>query len=174
MHLSSEVSSTTHATTPLASNGRHSSSHHHHHHHHEKRHSKNGSGSGNNAKGSSKKAEANAAAAAAASNAAANKVTHIGGMMTAETLAERTIDGLLAEHPGELIRTGSPHIVSVCMCFYSPEHSNSIRSDVITKRLGVHRSAESLAQQQDSAGCFQGGCIGRSFGWDTGHGECRK
>ncbi|KAI4456485.1 runt related [Holotrichia oblita] len=26
-------------------------------------------------------------------------------------LAERTLDGLLAEHPGELVRTGSPHVV---------------------------------------------------------------
>lgn len=34
------------------------------------------------------------------------------GILTAETLAERTLDGLLAEHPGELVRTGSPHIVS--------------------------------------------------------------
>lgn len=33
------------------------------------------------------------------------------GLLTAETLAERTLDGLLAEHPGELVRTGSPHIV---------------------------------------------------------------
>lgn len=33
------------------------------------------------------------------------------GPLTAETLAERTLDGLLAEHPGELVRTGSPHIV---------------------------------------------------------------
>lgn len=31
---------------------------------------------------------------------------------TAETLAERTLDSLIAEHPGELSRTGSPHIVS--------------------------------------------------------------
>lgn len=31
--------------------------------------------------------------------------------LTAENLAERTIDGLLAEHPGELVRTGCPHVV---------------------------------------------------------------
>lgn len=31
---------------------------------------------------------------------------------TAETLAERTLDSLISEHPGELSRTGSPHIVS--------------------------------------------------------------
>lgn len=32
--------------------------------------------------------------------------------LTAETLAERTIDGLLAEHPGELVKTGCPHVVN--------------------------------------------------------------
>lgn len=32
--------------------------------------------------------------------------------LTAETLAERTLDGLMSEHPGELVRTGSPHVVS--------------------------------------------------------------
>lgn len=33
--------------------------------------------------------------------------------LTAENLAERTIDSLLAEHPGELVKTGCPHVVSV-------------------------------------------------------------
>lgn len=33
-------------------------------------------------------------------------------ILTAEKLAEHTLEGLLAEHPGELTRTGSPHIVS--------------------------------------------------------------
>lgn len=32
--------------------------------------------------------------------------------LTAESLAERTLDGLMSEHPGELVRTGSPHVVS--------------------------------------------------------------
>ncbi|CAH1116248.1 unnamed protein product [Phaedon cochleariae] len=41
--------------------------------------------------------------------------------LTAEMLAERTIDGLLAEHPGELIRTGSPHVV----CTVLPPHWRS-------------------------------------------------
>lgn len=35
------------------------------------------------------------------------------GFLTAQELAERTIDSLLAEHPGELVRTGSPHIVII-------------------------------------------------------------
>lgn len=33
--------------------------------------------------------------------------------LTAENLAERTIDSLLAEHPGELVKTGCPHVVSI-------------------------------------------------------------
>ncbi|KAF7280614.1 RUNX family transcription factor Runt related B isoform X2 [Rhynchophorus ferrugineus] len=41
--------------------------------------------------------------------------------LTAEMLAERTIDGLLAEHPGELVRTGSPHVV----CTVLPPHWRS-------------------------------------------------
>ncbi|XP_060522188.1 runt-related transcription factor 2-like [Cylas formicarius] len=41
--------------------------------------------------------------------------------LTAEILAERTIDGLLAEHPGELVRTGSPHVV----CTVLPPHWRS-------------------------------------------------
>ncbi|KAJ1525811.1 hypothetical protein ONE63_009014 [Megalurothrips usitatus] len=36
-------------------------------------------------------------------------------------LAERTLDGLLAEHPGELVRTGSPHVV----CTVLPTHWRS-------------------------------------------------
>ncbi|XP_014207881.1 uncharacterized protein LOC106638979 [Copidosoma floridanum] len=41
--------------------------------------------------------------------------------ITADLLAERTLDGLLAEHPGELIRTGSPHVV----CTVLPSHWRS-------------------------------------------------
>ncbi|XP_050295629.1 runt-related transcription factor 3-like [Anthonomus grandis grandis] len=43
------------------------------------------------------------------------------GALTADMLAERTIDGLLAEHPGELVRTGSPHVV----CTVLPPHWRS-------------------------------------------------
>lgn len=43
------------------------------------------------------------------------------GNLTAEMLAERTIDGLLAEHPGELVKTGSPHVV----CTVLPPHWRS-------------------------------------------------
>ncbi|XP_055587068.1 segmentation protein Runt [Uranotaenia lowii] len=41
--------------------------------------------------------------------------------LTAENLAERTIEGLLADHPGELVRTGSPHVV----CTVLPNHWRS-------------------------------------------------
>ncbi|XP_055616694.1 runt-related transcription factor 1 isoform X3 [Toxorhynchites rutilus septentrionalis] len=41
--------------------------------------------------------------------------------LTAESLAERTIEGLLADHPGELVRTGSPHVV----CTVLPNHWRS-------------------------------------------------
>nr|CAD7606297.1 unnamed protein product [Timema genevievae] len=41
--------------------------------------------------------------------------------LTADVLAERTLDGLLAEHPGELVRTGSPHLV----CTVLPPHWRS-------------------------------------------------
>ncbi|KYM99539.1 Protein lozenge [Cyphomyrmex costatus] len=41
--------------------------------------------------------------------------------LTADLLAERTLDGLLAEHPGELIRTGCPHVV----CTVLPSHWRS-------------------------------------------------
>lgn len=47
-----------------------------------------------------------------ADGTASNNNTNSLGPLTAETLAERTLEQLLAEHPGELVRTGSPHIVS--------------------------------------------------------------
>lgn len=48
--------------------------------------------------------------------------------LTAESLAERTIEGLLADHPGELIRTGSPHVVrSVRFCCFCCENTLSHR-----------------------------------------------
>ncbi|GLV34602.1 Runt related B [Carabus blaptoides fortunei] len=44
-----------------------------------------------------------------------------GGGLTAEMLAERTVDGLMSEHPGELVKTGSPHMV----CTVLPPHWRS-------------------------------------------------
>ncbi|XP_054269643.1 runt-related transcription factor 1-like isoform X1 [Macrosteles quadrilineatus] len=43
------------------------------------------------------------------------------GYMSADILAERTLDGILSEHPGELVRTGSPHVV----CTVLPPHWRS-------------------------------------------------
>ncbi|XP_073977574.1 uncharacterized protein [Rhodnius prolixus] len=48
-------------------------------------------------------------------------VTTTDAYLTAELLAERTIESLLAEHPGELVRTGSPHVV----CTVLPTHWRS-------------------------------------------------
>ncbi|XP_034951507.1 uncharacterized protein [Chelonus insularis] len=41
--------------------------------------------------------------------------------LTADLLAKRALDGLLAEHPGELVQTGSPHVV----CTVLPSHWRS-------------------------------------------------
>jgi len=43
------------------------------------------------------------------------------GFLKADVLAERTLDSLLAEHPGELVRTGCPHVV----CTVLPTHWRS-------------------------------------------------
>ncbi|EDS27684.1 runx1 [Culex quinquefasciatus] len=106
MHLAaSEVSSTTNPTTmehggSVASSGasRSSSS------------SSSSSGGGTVSVGGDSVVDGSTAAAAA---------KHL--PLTAETLAERTIDGLLADHPGELVRTGSPHVV----CTVLPTHWRS-------------------------------------------------
>lgn len=37
--------------------------------------------------------------------------TNNNGYPSVQEMVDRTIDNLLAEHPGELVRTGSPHIV---------------------------------------------------------------
>lgn len=50
-----------------------------------------------------------------------NKKNGNSDILTAETLAERTIDSLLAEHPGELVRTGSPHVVSISIYLMNEE-----------------------------------------------------
>ncbi len=41
--------------------------------------------------------------------------------LTADILAEHTLEKLLAEHPGELVRTGCPHLV----CTMLPTHWRS-------------------------------------------------
>lgn len=59
--------------------------------------------------------------------------------LTAENLAERTIDSLIAEHPGELTRTGSPHIV----CTVLPTHWRS------NKTLPIAFKVVALGDVQD-------------------------
>jgi len=59
--------------------------------------------------------------------------------LTAENLAERTIDSLIAEHPGELTKTGSPHIV----CTVLPTHWRS------NKTLPVAFKVVALGDVQD-------------------------
>ncbi|TMW47941.1 hypothetical protein DOY81_006984, partial [Sarcophaga bullata] len=55
-------------------------------------------------------------------DAAANKKpVDTSPYLTPENLIERTVDVLLAEHPGELVKTGSPHIV----CTTLPTHWRS-------------------------------------------------
>ncbi|CRK96686.1 CLUMA_CG010019, isoform A [Clunio marinus] len=63
--------------------------------------------------------------------------------LTAENLAERTIDSLIAEHPGELTRTGSPHIV----CSTLPSHWRS------NKTLPVAFKVVALGDVQDGTPC---------------------
>lgn len=63
--------------------------------------------------------------------------------LTADNLAERTIDSLIAEHPGELTRTGSPHIV----CSTLPTHWRS------NKTLPVAFKVVALGDVQDGTPC---------------------
>ncbi|XP_064555894.1 uncharacterized protein RunxB [Drosophila montana] len=50
-----------------------------------------------------------------------NKPVDTSPYLTPENLIERTVDVLLAEHPGELVKTGSPHVV----CTTLPTHWRS-------------------------------------------------
>lgn len=89
MHIVSEVSSTTNSGVP--GGGKETTT----------MHGRTNGGSSSSAKQNSK------------SSANNNNSSSSGALapLTAENFAERTIDGLLAEHPGELVRTGCPHVV---------------------------------------------------------------
>lgn len=50
-----------------------------------------------------------------------NQIQEAYAKMTSDILAERTLGEFLSEHPGELIRTGSPHFV----CTVLPAHWRS-------------------------------------------------
>lgn len=66
--------------------------------------------------------------------------TNNNGFLSAQELAERTIDSLLAEHPGELVRTGSPHIVSATVFIELVK-----KFTIFFEISGVHNTTESLA-----------------------------
>lgn len=112
MHLATEVSSTTnHQVSSLDT--------------------KTVSNNNNNGNGSQNKND---------SNKNGNNTTNNNGFPTVQELADRTIDALLAEHPGELIRTGSPHIVNIDKCIFSfscrkKKYTNKF---VIPKRFAQH------------------------------------
>lgn len=82
MHLATEVTSTTNHQIPSM----------------DTKHSNNNNSNSNNNNNDQSKNDATKSAN--------------GSFLTAQEFAERTIDSLLAEHPGELVRTGSPHIVN--------------------------------------------------------------
>lgn len=50
-----------------------------------------------------------------------NQIQEAYAKMTSDILAERTLGEFLSEHPGELVRTGSPHFV----CTVLPSHWRS-------------------------------------------------
>lgn len=53
----------------------------------------------------------------APNSANTNALTEAYGKMTADILAERALGDFLSEHPGELVKTGSPQFVSPQVCF---------------------------------------------------------
>ncbi|XP_075158412.1 RUNX family transcription factor Runt related B [Haematobia irritans] len=95
MHITSEVSSTTTSTNSSKKGSRSASNN---------ENNNNNSNTTNNNNGSTTK-----------------KPVDTSPYLTPENLIERTVDVLLAEHPGELVKTGSPHIV----CTTLPTHWRS-------------------------------------------------
>lgn len=90
MHLATEVTSTTnHQVSSLDT--------------------KTASNNNNNGNGSQNKNDSNNKNGKNNNNYTVNN----NGISSVQELADRTIDALLAEHPGELMRTGSPHIVNI-------------------------------------------------------------
>lgn len=74
--------------------------------------------------------------------------------MTSDILAERTLGDFLSEHPGELIRTGSPLFV----CTVLPSHWRSVsNSDKKTIRFDKFRF-NSFAEQNSASG-VQSCCV---------------
>ncbi|KAG6794484.1 hypothetical protein HZU73_10049 [Apis mellifera caucasica] len=72
--------------------------------------------------------------------------------LTADLLTERTLDGLFAEHPGELVRTEKKR------------KKELINSATVANRLssrGLHGITGALEVEQDASGSVQGGSLGR-------------
>ncbi|XP_055847007.1 segmentation protein Runt [Episyrphus balteatus] len=99
MHISSEVSSTTSQTQQDGSRPSRSSAN---------------NNNNNNSNSISSRNNNN-------NSASSKKPVDNSPYLTPENLIERTVDGLLAEHPGELVKTGSPHVV----CTVLPTHWRS-------------------------------------------------
>uniref|UniRef100_A0A1I8P654 Runt domain-containing protein n=1 Tax=Stomoxys calcitrans TaxID=35570 RepID=A0A1I8P654_STOCA len=100
MHITSEVSSTT--SNNSSKKGSRSANHENNNNSSTTNNNNNNSSSNNN-------------------GSASKKAVDNSPYLTPENLIERTVDVLLAEHPGELVKTGSPHIV----CTTLPTHWRS-------------------------------------------------
>lgn len=101
MHLASEVSSTTTPQTGDTGALIHNSG-----------------GHGDSVKVTSHKSKANSSNSSGNTNSNNGNTNSNSGAVTAESIVDRTIDALLAEHPGELVRTGCPHVVGVHSLFF--------------------------------------------------------
>lgn len=83
--------------------------------------------------------------------------------MTSDILAERTLGDFLSEHPGELIRTGSPLFV----CTVLPSHWRSVSSTQKSIVWFNKFNSNSFAEQ-NSAGGVQSCCFGWYKWWNDG------
>lgn len=97
MHITSEVSSTTTNSTNSSKKAHHSS----------RSTTNNENNNSSNTTNNNNNNSSNGSA-----SGANKKPVDTSPYLTPENLIERTVDVLLAEHPGELVKTGSPHIVS--------------------------------------------------------------
>lgn len=68
--------------------------------------------------------------------------------MTSDILAERTLGDFLSEHPGELIRTGSPLFV----CTVLPSHWRSVNDKPISNYKFENLIYECFAEQNSTGG----------------------
>ncbi|KAK2577182.1 hypothetical protein KPH14_003338 [Odynerus spinipes] len=80
-----------------------------------------GSESGGGPSGRMQLTGASAPGAAASPESGVSPLTDAYTKMTSDILAERTLGDFVSEHPGELVRTGSPHLV----CTVLPAHWRS-------------------------------------------------